>query len=232
MGTWTGPITKSEHPPSLVAQSVFSQNRLLTTLAAFTSPYLPYYGCASILPVFATILLSSSAQGAAAVVFQGECWAMCRAVNHHCNRSISPGDHDQLHQHVRAARWRWRPFLILHLVPEFCAIALYTFSGLMETRSRNWTGLLIESGNVISTLMFVLSQVVPLVTYNETVLQAKLALEEFPSLQRLSRAPLDFSVCGIVIGRSTFRFFLAAGITSALSGLIKYYAYLVLGVVQ
>jgi len=112
-------------------------------------------------------------------------------------------------------------------MPEFGAIALYTFSGLIETRSHNWLGLVEQSGHVISTLMYVFS---PLVTYNEAVLQAKLALEEFASLQRLNRAPLEFSVCGIVMGRSTFRFFLIAGITSALSGSIKYYVCLVLGV--
>ena len=246
MGTWTGNSTKSEHPPLchtfpktgvqqhfpfLGVQKVFFPSRLLTTLAGFTSPHLHYYGRASILPVvLIVIFLLSLAQGAAAVIFQDECFALCKAVNNRCNKSISPGDHSRLHKHAQETKRRWRPFLLLHLMPEFGAIALYTFSGLIETRSHNWLGLVEQSGHVISTLMYVFSQVVPLVTYNEAVLQAKLALEEFASLQRLNRAPLEFSVCGIVMGKSTFRFFLIAGITSALSGSIKYYVCLVLGV--
>lgn len=155
--------------------------------------------------------------------------ALCSKLRERCGTSINDEDHEELSQNVRDTSRRWTVFLIMHSILEISACVLYTVSGLLDSRTRYWPGLGVQSGRVLSTLCFVLSQAYPIVTYNEKVWEAKFALEEFLSAQLLNRMPVEFTVGGVVVNRNTFKVILCAGATSAMSGLIKYLMILLMG---
>lgn len=201
--------------------------RVVLVQVGFITLSLPW----SFMPVPSAIdLLAGSSAAAAAVIFQGECYALCSALSHRCGASLNPADHTVLIEAVRAARRRWTLFLILLLVLDIAALALYTVSAILDTRKHYWSGLAEHGTLVISLVSFMLGHAIPIVTYNEKVSKTKLALEEFSSFQRLSRHPLEFTVCGVVINGQTLKLFLVAGATSAMTGVIKYCVCLLLGV--
>jgi len=201
--------------------------RVASMLVVFITLSLPW----SFMPVPSAIeLFAGSSAAAAAVIFQGECYALCSALSHHCGASLNPADHNVLIEAVRAARLRWTMFLVLILVLDIAALCLYTVSALLDTRTHYWLGLEEHVTLVISIVSFMLGYAIPIVTYNEKVSKTKLALEEFSSFQRLSRHPLEFTVCGVVINGQTLKLFLLAGATSAMTGVIKYCVCLLLGV--
>lgn len=188
-------------------------------------------GGLSLLPVILMIVvLTSSAQSAAAVVFQGECLTLVATLRRHCTDSCGPADHEVLRSHVQSVKHRWGGILFLHLSLQCGAIAFYTFAGLVDSKFHNWQGLVEQGGRVLSILCFILVQVVPLVVYNESLKQAELCLEDFPSAQRLRRMPLEFSVVGVVIDSKTFRMFFLAGMASAVGGLVKRVIYWAVGI--
>jgi len=75
--------------------------------------------------------------------------------------------------------------------------------------------------SLFSVLFMMLCQVIPIVSYNEAVVRTRLRLEEFTTMQRFNRLPVEFTFFGVTIAKRSFYYLLIAGVSSAMSFLMR-----------
>jgi len=116
---------------------------------------------------------------------------------------------------------RWMVFLLLHLVPEMICMVLFTIAALQYVRDHEWRDVVDSISSLFSVLFMMLCQVIPIVSYNEAVVRTRLRLEEFTTMQRFNRLPVEFTFFGVTIAKRSFYYLLIAGVSSAMSFLMR-----------
>lgn len=166
-------------------------------------------------PVLLLNFMSCWSHAASALLFQGDCDALSGSLL----RLPAGAAYDRFAFKVQVIKTRWRMFLLMHLVPEFCAMALYTFSAVLASKRCNWKDILVHSMFTIAAMCLMLCQLVPLVAYNEAV-NARLVLENHPTTERFNRKRMAWTFLGMAFERRYFAVLFSAGASSSFSPLI------------
>jgi len=122
---------------------------------------------------------------------------------------------------LRKKKNRWIVFLLLHLVPEMICMVLFTIAALQYIRDHEWRDVVDSISSLFAVLFMMLCQIIPIVSYNEAVVRTRLRLEEFTTMQRFNRLPVEFTFFGVTIAKRSFYYLLVAGVSSAMSFLMR-----------
>jgi len=135
--------------------------------------------------------------------------------------------HDAMSAHrvawseLRKKKNRWMVFLLLHLVPEMICMVLFTIAALQYVRDHEWRDVVDSISSLFAVLFMMLCEIIPIVSYNEAVVRTRLRLEEFTTMQRFNRLPVEFTFFGVTIAKRSFYYLLIAGVSSAMSFLMR-----------
>jgi hypothetical protein len=171
------------------------------------------------------VLMCTLSRGVSGAVLQEEC-----AVLSHEFQEImaSPpaacaASYSTFYAKVCEAKCRWRLSLVVELGGGVSAVGLHVLSFFLDTMTSQWASVVLVSGHLASDFCLLLCNVIPIAAYNEAVIRTRLSVEHFPTAQRLSREPVEFSILSLVVERSYFRAFLISGVSSSLSALVSHW---------
>merc|ERR1712136_14981 len=128
--------------------------------------------------------------------------AFCAAVGAHVTSAVLlQADIDELRQALK---------LLAHLVPEMICMVLFTIAALQYVRDHEWRDVVDSISSLFAVLFMMLCEIIPIVSYNEAVVRTRLRLEEFTTMQRFNRLPVEFTFFGVTIAKRSFYYLLIA----------------------